>query len=182
MKKNLFLSILFFVMVFSFVPLYSQEIVIFQDDRALVVSGHSEKNGFVYLRISEGEFAVPKSRIKEIKKENVSLTTVSIQQTAPGGFLQEKSPGNGQTKAIVRGPMQKVHSALSTRNLVRATPLSATSKNDNNSDEEANSNDEDNGGNEAEAEPEEPQTPAPQRPMMLPTKTIATDGPVIRQR
>lgn len=91
MKRILFFYVVFLFFSFLVLPALSQEIIIFSDDRSLAVRGHSEKNGFIYLKMSEGEFAVPKSRVKEIRKENVNLTSSSV--VAPQqSFVPEKPP------------------------------------------------------------------------------------------
>ena len=48
---------------------YAQDVVVFTDQRSLVVSGHREEGGWVFLRLESGEFAVPKALIAEIRNE-----------------------------------------------------------------------------------------------------------------
>ncbi|MCX7830989.1 MAG: hypothetical protein N2445_08035, partial [Acidobacteria bacterium] len=74
MKKSLFF--LLFLLPF-FVPSLGQEVVVFVDDRSMTVTSHKERDGFVYLQLPEGEIAVPKKQIKEIRKETGSTSTVS---------------------------------------------------------------------------------------------------------
>jgi|GEM_PF-4762759 len=48
---------------------FAQDVVVFTDQRSLVVSGHREEGGWVFLRLESGEFAVPKTLIAEIRDE-----------------------------------------------------------------------------------------------------------------
>jgi hypothetical protein len=73
MNKTLFFSISFFLLFLSAAPVCSQELVVFSNDTALTVRSHKEKDGFIYLTLPEGEFAVPKNRVKEIRKTGAIL-------------------------------------------------------------------------------------------------------------
>ena len=48
---------------------FAQVVVVFTDQRSLVVSSHREEGGWVFLRLDSGEVAVPKALIAEIRNE-----------------------------------------------------------------------------------------------------------------
>jgi len=131
MNRVLFLSFLFLLFA---LPSFCQEVVVFADDRSLTVKSHREKEGFVYLQLPEGEIAVPKKQIKEIRKETGSILQASTIE--PKGFSQEPptKPDIGDRKK----PPQLLRNVISKRQL---EPKAAND--DENDNAEGNDDDDD---------------------------------------
>ena len=177
MKKNLFFFITLFSLTFGFPPFYSQEIVIFQDDRALVVKSHSEKDGFVYLKVNEGEFAVPKRQVKEIRKTDTNLAEVSIPQNAPG-FTRENPSDEKQTaKTGVRVPMKRP------QGMSHPVRVGAANDKSDEDDEDTADSDQDTADEEDdEAEPQGPPSRVIQPQSAAPGKVGRPVPPVAKRR
>lgn len=177
-------KLLFYFLVFAIFAISSfcQEVVVFIDDRSMLVKNHSEKNGFVFLRLSGGEIAVPKKQIKEIRKE--SGTSSSESQTDSNrlpNFLPEKPTVTD--KRIQNQPLRG--RALQTPK----TPI-INDDDDDDDDDDYSLDDDDDDNDVEEVPPEEKveQKPfRPQMPVKLPTapgsnKRQITNTPVLKKR
>lgn len=161
-KKLLFFFLLFSIFTFSS---FCQEVVVFKDDRSMTVKSHSEKDGFVFLKLPEGEIAVPKKQIKEIRKESYTSSPASqTDSNRPPNFLPERplvTDRRNQNLTLKGSPTK--------------TPKTSPTNYDDDDDDYNDSLDDDDDDNEndvAEVPPEEKveQKPIrPQMPMKLPT-------------
>ena len=105
MKKILvFLALSFLFAAWSGAAL-SQELVVFTNDTAMSVKSHSEKNGYIFLYLQEGQIAVPRERVKEIIKSKASRSGGSEgsapSQASPGPAVQEPvKTGDGRPPGL----------------------------------------------------------------------------------
>lgn len=91
MKK--FFLLIFIMLISSYI--YSQEVVVFKDDRSLIVRSHRESGNFIILSLDGGEIGVSKSQIKEIRNENTlkDYEKISVEKTKEqNGYYQEPKP------------------------------------------------------------------------------------------
>ncbi|MFB3851259.1 MAG: hypothetical protein ACE14Q_04970 [Acidobacteriota bacterium] len=173
MNRVLFFSFLFLLFA---LPSFCQEVVVFADDRSLTVKSHREKEGFVYLQLPEGEIAVPKKQIKEIRQEKASFQPTSTVE--PKGL----SPELPQKPAISdrRKPPQLLRNVIS-----KSQPNPKVENEDD--DDEAEGDDEDD-DDDAESPPPsvEEQKPRPLMPMKIGdapgSERAPRLGPAIRKR
>jgi hypothetical protein len=181
MKKILAFTVFFFLMLLWFFPAYSQELVVFKNDTALLVRKHVEKGGFIYLSLSEGEMAVPKDRVKEIKK-----TDGSVAMPLPEG--SEKPEASGKA-AAPRGSADRANkkgfrSPLGLKEpkprLPNAGGKPDSSGGDESDDDSADDGTDDEGGDTNESD-RQPQNPPPRIPAkMLPQ--IGQSVPTVLQK
>ncbi len=83
MKKTLFfLAVSILAAAWSSRTL-SQELIVFIDDTAMSVKSHSEKGGYIYLTLQEGQIAIPKDRVREIRKLKSSRNDAPSQYIPP---------------------------------------------------------------------------------------------------
>ena len=147
---------------------FSQELVIFTNDTAMSVKSHSEKGGYIYLTLQEGQIAVPRERVKEIKRSNAPKGASSAQYTPAVSNpepAREEDGGraNGASREGFRKPMGRPHG-------LRA-PSSGDDEDemddeDDESGDPSADDDEDDEEEAPSASPKEPVEPRPARPMV----------------
>lgn len=76
--------------VLGTIPIWCQEVVVFQDHRSLVVQSHRVQAEWTYLKIGSGEMAVLSSSVLEIRQEPSGAT--SSQPSPPPSFGGQPSP------------------------------------------------------------------------------------------
>ena len=64
--RKILLATAFFLFA---IPFFSQEVIVFNDNRSLVVRSHREAGVWTYLTFEGGEMAVRTDHIKQIRKE-----------------------------------------------------------------------------------------------------------------
>lgn len=67
-----------------------QEVIVFSDQRSLVVASHREQGPWTYLRVDGGEIAVKTVQIDQIRKEGAEA-----QQSARAAVAATPSPSGG---------------------------------------------------------------------------------------
>lgn len=172
MKKIWFFPVLIFLFALTTI---SQEVVVFSDDRSMTVKSHREKDGFVYLQLQEGEIAVPKKQIKEVRKESVAVISVSNVDSPklPPGMIEK--PGLPDRKK----PIQPLRNVISKR-----LQIQPAKDEDADNDSEADNQDDD---DEPPPPPSLDDSPRPLMPMRLPTAPDDSDrapriSPINRKR
>lgn len=185
MKKALWLSFVAVLLSLWAAGSAAQELVVFTNDTAMVVRSHSEKGGYVFLILAEGQIAVPKSRVKEITKFEQLNQGQRGGETAPGLKLR---PDVGKTRVEVKdGRRDGFRSPMGKPPGIPRPAQAAQDKGqdeeeaDENDDEAEDEGDNDSGDDEVEAPPEpEPQPAVPERPPQVVRPSPAT--PVLKRR
>ena len=176
--------VLFFLAVSIFLASWSgaacsQELVVFTNDTAMSIKSHSEKGGYIYLTLQEGQIAVPKERVKEIRKSNASRGTASEAQPSPRPRQEPavQASVNTDAKGGFRKPMGRPSGLR--------TPVA--DDDDDDEDDEAEGDDDDDGDDAEEENPaprrmKDPSGMQPARPM-APDRSVKPVGnsPMIRK-
>ncbi len=176
MKKVFFFSILIFLFA---LPALSQEVIVFANDRSMIVKSHREKDGFVYLMLSEGEIAVPKKQIKEIRKESAAALSVS---NADSPKLTSEAPIK-PSLAERKKPIQPLKNVISKR----VTPQQKNDDSDEEDEGEDNDEVDEDDDEDVASTPSEENKPRPLMPMKFPSGSDGTGrgprlAPVNRKR
>jgi len=161
--------------VIGILPLFCQEVVIFVDDRSMVVKSHSEKEGFIYLKIEGGEIAFPKKQVKEIRKEEgskLASADVGDQPSFSGEKPSQPKTIETNRKAMLQG--------LQRKSPFQKKPPSSEEVEDDDDDEDEDDEDYDNDSEDENDESEEltekPIQPKPITPQRLPNKLSDRPG------
>lgn len=187
MKKTLFFLIVSIVAAVWSSRTFSQELVVFIDDTAMSVKSHTEKGGYIYLTLQEGQIAIPKNRVREIRKLKSSRNDTPSQYTQPvprneSGQESTDNPAKDTGRDGFRKPMGRPPGIRK--------PASGEDKEEGDDEDDGSGNasaaDEDDEGEEKEsAAPaqQEPSEPRPGRPL-VPEKFVKpiASSPVGRKR
>ena len=187
MRKALFFFFLILVSFLTVSAAVAQELVVFTNDTAMTVKGHSEKDGWIFIKLNEGEFAVPKARIKMITKlDGSAISSQNGGSSAPKLSLvqdqgrEQKQDLLPRREAAIRDGMRAPMSRL--QNL-RKGPASKQSEDDAGSSEvEGDDEGDDEGTDDDEASPETPQPPVPVPQMPMQVNRPGSPSPVLQRR
>jgi hypothetical protein len=174
MKKIVFLLI---ASLIGIIPVFCQEVIIFVDDRSMVVKSHSEKEGFIYLKIEGGEIAFPKKQVKEIRKEDGSkLTTTNTggQPSFSGEKVVQPKTIETNRQKMLQGLQRK--SPLQKKPPAREKVEKDEDEEDDESDLENDDDDSDDEDDESEEVNEKPIQPKPITPQRFPKKMSDQPG------
>lgn len=163
----------------------AQELVVFTNDTAMVIKGHSEKGGYVFLTLAEGQIAVPKARVKEITKFELLNRGQRGDEPAPGLKVR---PDMGKVHVEVKdGRRDGLRSPMGKRPGLARPAAAGQDKGEDAEEDDADNDagsdegDDEAGDDDVEAPPEpEPQPAAPERPPQVAKPAVST--PVLQRR
>jgi len=186
MRKALFF---FFLIAVSFLAVSAagaQELVVFNNDTAMTAKGHSEKDGWVFIKLNEGEFAVPKAQIKKITKlDGSAISSPKAESSAPKISLGQDSAGEQKRELLprretavrdgMRAPMSRMQNLHKGPKQSEDNAGSSEGEDDDEGGDEGADDDED-----GPPEPPQPPAPVPQMPMQV--NRPGTPSPVLQRR